>query len=222
MPNPAVRQNSAEHWLRRLLPRVRTCISLSVAAAAVLSVMRCTTYGREGRLRRWWWQPVPQLVDSLGRPTAAYDRWTGRTRLGVPVSKQSAPIHETPVPSPARAFGTGYKPELFTKITIVSDTDVAPRPISLPRDGQFQMYWGAGIEDSAVVSALVDTKGKVKEIKFRLPGPSPWYDSAVARSVRASTFAPLRSDGLRVEAWVRLKYVSRYSAECGHPTIIRY
>ena len=102
-----------------------------------------------------------------------------------------------PQPEPARVT---YNASKFTTVTIVSDTDVAPRPVNLARDTRFQMDWVAGVEDSAVVSALVDTKGKVKEIKFRLPGSTRQYDSIVARSVRASTFAPLRSNGLRVEA----------------------
>jgi hypothetical protein len=119
-----------------------------------------------------------------------------------------------PQPEPAHVR---YNPDKYTTVTVVSDTDVAPKPVNLPRDAWFEAAWSAGIEDSAVVSALVNTKGVAKTIRFRLPSESPRYDSAVARSVRASVFSPLRSEGLRVEAWVRLKYESKYGPDSPPP-----
>jgi len=116
-----------------------------------------------------------------------------------------------------------YKPELFTKISIVSDPELAPKIIDIPRGRKdwFELIWWAGVQDSAIVSALVDTKGKVKAVRFRQPGGSAKYDSAVVSSLRSSLFVPLRSSGFRVEAWVRLKYTSKYGSDCDRPEIVR-
>ena len=198
MANRAACRQSAKDRLRNLQPRLQMLVGLTFAVVAMLTVLRCSRYDKEGRLRG---QPTARTADSL-RPQAA-------ERQRDSVSAEARAQIERLVKSNA----SRYKPELFTKITIVSDTDIAPRPLSLPRDRWFEMAYSCGIEASATVSALVDTKGNVKDVVLRVPSAWARYDSAVIRSVRASLFSPLHSEGLRVEAWVRLRYESKFGPD---------
>jgi len=207
-------------------------LTMSVAVVASSMLLRCTTYGRDGRVRRCWWQPAPQLVDSLGRPTAKSEQLPQQRQMDVPdlgdsARRESIRQLQTREGRAQReqtreSNEWRYKPELFTKVSIVSDQDVTPRPIELPRDTCFRVLWETGVESCAVVSALVDTGGQVKTVRFHLPSQVPDYDSAVSRSAKASVFAPLRSNGLRVEKWILLRYESRYSTECPRPIVRRY
>ena len=204
MVNSAANRHSVTRGLRRLRPFPRAFLGLSVAMVALLSITRCSMYDKNSPMGLVRKQSAPRLTDSL-------DPATGEQRRVAGGGVTQDVLDQVRMTNELR-----YKPDLYTKVSIVSDPDIAPVPIELPRDRGFRQMWEAGFEESAVVSALVDTRGKVEAIRFRQPSRQPCYDSAVSRSVRSSVFAPLRSDGLRVKAWVRLKYDSNYTS-CDFP-----
>jgi protein TonB len=84
--------------------------------------------------------------------------------------------------------------------------EVKPQPINIPVPTYPDMARTAGIEGQAVVEALVDVDGSVKDARILKPSGNASLDQAAIDAAMRSKFSPAKQRDKAVRVWVSIPF----------------
>ena len=82
--------------------------------------------------------------------------------------------------------------------------EVKPQPIAIPKPEYPPLAQQAGIEGQAVVKALVDTDGTIREVQILKSSGNQMLDEAALAAARKATFTPAKQRDTFVRVWVSI------------------
>jgi protein TonB len=87
--------------------------------------------------------------------------------------------------------------------------EVKPKPVNIPKAVYPELALKAGIEGTAVIKALVDVDGSIREVQILKSSGNPMLDEAALRAARLAQFTPARQRDQVVRVWVSIPVAFR-------------
>jgi protein TonB len=82
--------------------------------------------------------------------------------------------------------------------------EVKPQPIAIPKPAYPPLAQQAGIEGQAVVKALVDIDGTIREVQILKSSGNQMLDEAALAAAKRATFTPAKQRDAFVRVWVSI------------------
>jgi len=91
-------------------------------------------------------------------------------------------------------------------VVTYNEADVKPQSVDLPHPEYPAEAREAGMEGVVIIRALVDTDGKIGQVKIAKSSGYKLLDSSAVEASKRAIFTPAYKNGKSVQCWVTIPY----------------